>query len=165
MAFVPAWQPRADARCSAGAGPRDASASFPDALARRGDRIGPFNFTARQRLRHKAQFDHVYRSGLRCTQAFFQAAACANSQGFARLGLAIAVRTAGSGVARNRLRRLVREVFRLHQHELPAVDVVVSARPKARGASPPELRTDLELLFAGVAARTAASSVNDELRA
>ena len=56
-------------------------------------------------------------------------------QGAPRLGLAVAVRVAGGAVGRNRIRRIVAESFRLHQHELPAVDLVVSARPQARGAS------------------------------
>jgi ribonuclease P protein component len=37
-------------------------------------------------------------------------------------------------VRRNRIKRLVRESFRQHQHELPAVDIVVNARSGARDA-------------------------------
>lgn len=46
-----------------------------------------------------------------------------------RLGLAIP-RTYGNAVSRNRLKRLLRETFRLHKHELPTgADLVFSARP------------------------------------
>jgi ribonuclease P protein component len=54
---------------------------------------------------------------------------------------------AGGSVERNRIRRVVRESFRLHQHELPAVDIVVSARARARGAGNPELRANIEELW------------------
>ena len=48
-----------------------------------------------------------------------------------RIGLAVAVRIAGGSVQRNRIRRVIRESFRLHQHELPVADLVVSARARA----------------------------------
>jgi ribonuclease P protein component len=54
---------------------------------------------------------------------------------------------AGGSVERNRIRRVVRESFRLHQHELPAVDIVVSARARAKGAANPELRAGIEELW------------------
>jgi len=49
----------------------------------------------------------------------------------ARLALAIP-RAYGSAVARNRLKRVLREIFRLHKLRLPPdVDMVFSARPLA----------------------------------
>jgi ribonuclease P protein component len=59
----------------------------------------------------------------------------------------VAVRVAGNAVERNRVRRIIRESFRLHQHELPSVDLVVSARPRVRGASGAELRASLATLW------------------
>jgi len=70
-----------------------------------------------------------------------------NDTGAARLGMAVAVRTAGNAVGRNRLRRIIRESFRVHQHELPALDLVVSARPAARAAASAALHASLAALW------------------
>jgi ribonuclease P protein component len=74
-----------------------------------------------------------------------------------RIGLAVAVRIAGGSVQRNRIRRVIRESFRLHQHELPAADLVVSARARSRDASGPELHAALAALWKKVAQRCATS--------
>jgi ribonuclease P protein component len=75
---------------------------------------------------------------------------CSNTAGVARLGLAVAARVAGNAVSRNRIRRIVRESFRLCQGELPAVDIVISARGGARSAPGPALRADIDRLFAAL---------------
>jgi len=77
----------------------------------------------------------------------------ANHETHPRLGLAIATRTFGSAVARNRIKRLARESFRLNQHALPAVDVTVSARDAARLASASDLRASLDAHWKSIAKR------------
>ena len=61
--------------------------------------------------------------------------------------MAVGVRAVGTAVRRNRIRRIIRESFRLHQHELPAVDVVVNARARCRDAGSAELSGSLKHLW------------------
>ena len=100
-----------------------------------------------RRLRRKREFDAVYAHGRRFGNGFFGVTAHVNVKGWPCLGLAVAVKTAGNAVERIRIRRVIRESFRLHQHEIPALDLVVSARVRARGAVNAELRAQLEPLW------------------
>jgi ribonuclease P protein component len=74
-----------------------------------------------------------------------------NSHGGPRIGLAIAARTVGNAVARNRLRRIIRESFRLAQHRLPSADIIVGARAGVRDAESVRIRASLDALFAKLA--------------
>ena len=47
---------------------------------------------------------------------------------YPRLGLVIAKKHVKQAVDRNRLKRQIRESFRLRQHDLPNIDIVVLAR-------------------------------------
>jgi ribonuclease P protein component len=112
---------------------------------------------ARLRLRHKRDFDAAYARGRRMADGFFAVTVRRNDVGAPRLGLAVAVKVAGGAVARNRLRRIIRESFRLHQRELPAADLVVSARPPARTATASALRDSLAALWKKVGEQCATS--------
>jgi len=101
-------------------------------------------FEPSKRLHQPAEFRALRQRGKRLSDAFFSLSVLANNETHARLGLAIATRTFGSAVARNRIKRLARESFRLNQHELPPVDVTVSARDAARQAQAKELRASLD---------------------
>jgi ribonuclease P protein component len=114
-------------------------------------------FGAELRLRSKLQFDAIYAGGRRIDDRFFGLRIKPNGLGHPRLGLAVAVKTAGNAVARNRLRRQIRESFRLAQHELPAVDIVVAAKIPSREAPATTLRASLATLWQRVATTCATS--------
>jgi ribonuclease P protein component len=90
-------------------------------------------------LHQPAEFRAVRQRGRRFADAYFSLSVLANQQSCPRLGLAIATRTVGNSVARNRVKRITRESFRLNQHELPAVDITIAARDAARSAEAREL--------------------------
>ena len=95
-------------------------------------------------MHQPAEFRAVRQRGKKLSDAYFNLSVVANNESGPRLGLAIATRTFGTAVARNRIKRLARESFRLNQHDLPPVDVMVSTRDAARTAQLKELRTSLE---------------------
>ena len=115
------------------------------------------SFGAELRLRSKPQFDAIYASGRRIDDRFFGLRVKPNGLGFPRIGLAVAVETAGNAVLRNRLRRLVRESFRLARYDLPAVDIVVAAKFPAAEAPSTTLRASLATLWQRVASTCATS--------
>jgi ribonuclease P protein component len=91
--------------------------------------------------------------GRRLHDDYFSLTVLANHESHPRLGLAIATRTFGTAVARNRIKRIARESFRLNQHSLPPVDVTVAARDAARGARSADLRASLERHWLTIAKR------------
>ncbi len=119
---------------------------------------GRLTLPAQRRLRRKSDFEAAYARGRRFGNGFFAVTAKPNDIGAPRLGLAVSVKNAGNSVERNRLRRTIRESFRLHQHQLPAVDLVVSARGQARDAAGAELRASLGSLWKKVTEQCATSS-------
>ena len=113
---------------------------------------------AARRLRRKVDFETTYRRGRRLGDALFSLAITLDTGQPARLGMSVGIKMAGSAVGRNRIRRVVRESFRLAQHELPPVDIVVTARAPTRAASNERLRESLTALWSRAISQCAASS-------
>ena len=109
------------------------------------------------RLRKPGEFKLVYASGRRLGNEFFTLNAQLSASGGARLGMSVALRTMRSAVERNRVRRLIRESFRLRRFMLPALDIVIAARSAARGADRAQLRASLEQLWQKIAVQPARS--------
>jgi ribonuclease P protein component len=121
----------------------------------------PLTLKRTQRLLRKVDFDAAFAGGRRISDPMFLLTIkkpVGVAAPTARIGLAIAAKTIGNAVARNRVRRTVRESFRLHQHELPAVDIVVSARHAARAATRAQLCSSLVQLWQRVSTSCAPSS-------
>jgi len=99
------------------------------------------------KLRSAAEFEHARRSRDRLTDHLFIVQTAKNEAGQVRLGMAVGLRAAGNAVSRNRLRRLVRESFRLHRQELPPVDLLVTARTAAAKATNHEVFESLARIW------------------
>ncbi|MBS0569471.1 MAG: ribonuclease P protein component [Proteobacteria bacterium] len=70
-----------------------------------------------------------------------------------RLGMAVSRRVSKLAVVRNRIRRQIRESFRLHHARLPACDFVVIARQAAAQGTNAQLRGELESLWSRLVAQ------------
>ena len=104
----------------------------------------PASFPPTARLRQPSEFNHVFRNGKRSSDVNFVILACLNETGAARLGVSVAKKAIAGAVKRNRVKRAVRESFRLNRSLLPAADIVVQARSGARQREEPELRRSLD---------------------
>lgn len=109
--------------------PGQGPASHQQRLSPAGQSGGPASaarrFTRDQRLLTPRQFQEAFRRGRRRRFGQLEVITLDNSLGLARLGLVIPKRAVRQAVRRNRIRRWVRETFRLNQHLLPSCDVVV----------------------------------------
>jgi ribonuclease P protein component len=82
--------------------------------------IGP-----RRRLRGSAAFETVLRSGRRSTRGGFVFYTLRREAGPPRLGILLSRRHAAKASVRNRIKRCIREAFRLEQEAIGAADVLV----------------------------------------
>lgn len=88
-----------------------------------------FVFRARHRVGHKKDFEAAYKQGVRRVHGPLAVYGRPNGLGVSRLGLSVGKRI-GNAVRRGRVKRALREVFRLIRTEMPAgYDLIVSVRP------------------------------------
>lgn len=109
----------------------------------------PSRFPRRQRLTQSSEFGRVFARPVRSTDRYFTVLARPGTCDNSRLGLAISKRVDKRAAARNRLKRLSREVFRCQ--ELPAWDFVVMAKREAPAAENGVLIESLQRHFRRIA--------------
>ena len=115
-----------------------------------------YNFPRQARLLSRSQYETVFNhANCRSSDHSLTVLARQNGSLQARLGLAIGKRSGKTAVARNRIKRLVRESFRLHQMELQGLDIVVLGRDTTQQTSNPELRESLHKHWQRVAHKCA----------
>lgn len=86
-------------------------------------------FSKSLRLLNASDYQAVFNeSKLKVSSAEVLFLARHNNLGHARLGLVIAKKNIRLAVQRNRIKRVIRETFRLQQHHLQGIDVIVLAR-------------------------------------
>ena len=108
-----------------------------------GDSSAALGFPRSRRLKHQGEFARAHAQGRRLICGCLIANVLPRPGRLeARLGV-VTGKKVGNAVARNRARRLMRESFRLHQHELGVpVDLVLVARPSIAGKKLAEVERD-----------------------
>jgi ribonuclease P protein component len=77
-----------------------------------------FAFTKSQHLRSKADFERVYDLKCKAADGVLLIFVARNETHVTRIGLSVSKKHGGA-IVRNRLKRLLREAFRLTQHQIP----------------------------------------------
>jgi len=104
-------------------------------------------FPKQYRLLRRLEFQRVYKQGQRRSASLCTVFYRANGLAQTRMGITVPKRL-GTAVVRNRIKRRIREVFRLHHRELPGGwDLVLNPRPKAAIVAYPVLERELLRLF------------------
>ncbi|MFQ6004765.1 MAG: ribonuclease P protein component [Woeseia sp.] len=97
------------------------------------------------RLPDTGSFRRVFKKAMKSRDALFTVVSRANDNKGARLGLAISRKNCRLAARRNRLKRVVRESFRMHRANLHGLDVVVMSQPAASSAPNAKLFDSLAL--------------------
>lgn len=99
-------------------------------------------------LKKNHEFRRLYSKGKSAVSSYFAVYTRVNRLGKNRLGVTVGTKV-GKAVQRNRVRRRIKEIYRLNEHRLVVGrDIVVVARVKARYAGYRELTRDMLYLFA-----------------
>lgn len=98
--------------------------------------MGDESLSKRERLLKGWEFKAVFDKGWRIDKRFFVIYGIKNLLGFTRIGLSVPKKKVGTAVKRNRVKRILREVFRRNKERfLKSHDIVVVAKKGAEGLS------------------------------
>ncbi|SFC31976.1 ribonuclease P protein component [Marinospirillum celere] len=120
-----------------------------------------YGFPRNLRLLNAGDFRHVFEHSV--CKAYcpgFLLLAAPGRQETTRLGFVIGKKHVKLAVRRNRFKRIFRESFRLNQHQLPAVDILVLAIKGASQTSPEDVQRHLDKSWQQLNRRLSQMSVN-----
>lgn len=121
-------------------------------------------FSKQQRLLEARDFSALFANApIRASHPCFLLLCNLNSHDKARLGLVIAKKQIKKSHDRNRLKRLIRESFRLQQHKLPVIDAIVLARKGADALSNSEIQVILHGLWKRISKRAIQNQISSAL--
>lgn len=122
-------------------------------------------FPRQARLTTPADFRHVFAQPEVSRDAWFRILSRANGMAHSRLGLAVSRKACRSAAGRNRLKRLIRESFRVHQVELAANggrDIVVLPNAQAASICNAKLNGSLQAHWKKIGTRSASRAGQKE---
>lgn len=102
-----------------------------------------FNLDRNSRLTTSSEFSYVFADASAIHTQSFTILTRSSQQTLSRIGLVISKKNVARAVARNQLKRIIRESFRTHRELLPKVDIIVLAKRGADKKNNQELFGDL----------------------
>ena len=108
-----------------------------------------YSFTKIRRLREKKDYDGVFAKAERLATSEFIILHKKSTAITARLGLALSKKAIPKAVQRNRIKRLLRESFRIS--ELPQIDIIVLAKRGVDKIENRKLFSDLSAVWKKIA--------------
>jgi ribonuclease P protein component len=120
----------------------------PRVVAAAGKRFG---LDAERRLGRRGEFERLLREGARRSLAGYTFYLARRGGGKPRLGILVTRKHAAAAIERNRIKRCIREAFRLEQEALGPVDLLV--RPPYNVRPSAQMITRLRELLAGLDAK------------
>ena len=87
-----------------------------------------YTFPKELKIRKTSQYDEIFGKGKRLRSKHFDILYVQNAQGHSRAGLVVGKKNVRSAVKRNRIKRVVREVFRNNKSLFDSLDVVFLAK-------------------------------------
>lgn len=120
-----------------------------------------YRFSRTHRLLRPAEFKAVFDStAFKVGEQHFVLLLRPNGLDHPRLGLVIAKKKVRLAVDRNRLKRRIRDSFRRHQQDLPAVDIIFMARQELADVEPAVFAAVLEKAWKRTARKAAQAAGN-----
>ena len=109
--------------------------------------MGSFKFPKNEKILNRADFVKLNRSGKRLYTKHFTLITKQNGQGVTRLGVTVSKKI-GNAVKRNRVKRLIREFFRLNKTLFPQEhDIVIIAKKNASHLDFWKIKEELGIVF------------------
>ena len=112
-----------------------------------------FTFPRQRRLIKTDDFSSVFNFRKRISGHYLAIHYQYNQQLHARLGLIVGKKIARLSVDRNYMKRVIKEFFRLNQHQLPNLDLVIRAQRRFTTSDYKILVLELNELFASLSRR------------
>jgi len=100
------------------------------------------------KLTHAEQFAATFRSGKKYSCGFLALFVKPNDLEHPRLGVVVSKKAVRKAVARNQIKRLMRESFRLNQHTIGGFDIVAVAYADIKKFNKTDIRQTLDKQWA-----------------
>jgi ribonuclease P protein component len=115
--------------------------------------VGENNFSRELRLLTPTHFEYVFNKAIPSVSSKITLLARFNTSDNPRLGITLAKKRVKYAHDRNRLKRVIRESFRLQRHSFPNIDIVVVGKSGLDKLSNQELSFLLSKLWKKLASR------------